>query len=117
MFWQLRTTQTASDALADSKITESRINKSCAEILLFATASCAEILVFATASCAEILLFATSSVPGTEGYRVRQRHLGFSINLLFNPCVLFSTLPIANTRSPIVLLLDDGPTTFQTDVR
>ena len=40
---------------------------------------------------------------------MRQRHLGFSINLLFNPCVLFSTLPIASTRSPIVLLLDDGP--------
>eukprot|EP00439_Symbiodinium_sp_Y106_P045736 s403_g5.t2 len=54
------------------------------------------------------LLFATANVPGTEGYRVRQRHLGNAMNVLFSPCVLFITLNFADTRSPIVLMLDEG---------
>lgn len=80
-------TQTASDddPLADSKITES------------------------TRAVLKALLVATAGVAGTEGYRVRQRHLGFSMNLLFDPCVLFFTLNFADTRSPIVAFLDDGP--------
>ena len=55
------------------------------------------------------LLFATANVPGTEGYRVRQRHLGNAMNVLFSPCVLFITLNFADKRSPIVLMLDEGP--------
>ena len=60
-------------------------------------------------ACLKSLLFATAAVPGTEGYRVRQRHLGVSMNILFNPCVLFFTLNFSDTRSPIFLKLDSGP--------
>jgi len=60
-------------------------------------------------ACLRALLFATASVPGTEGYRIRQRHFGLGLNLLFNPCTLFFTLNLADTRSPIVLQLDQGP--------
>ena len=60
-------------------------------------------------ACLRALLFATASVPGTEGYRIRQRHFGLGLNLLFNPCTLFFTLNLADTRSPIVVQLDQGP--------
>lgn len=60
-------------------------------------------------ACLRALLFATSNVAGTEGYRVRQRHLGNAMNILFHPCTLFFTLNFSDTRSPIVLKLHEGP--------
>ena len=60
-------------------------------------------------ACLKALIFSTAAVPGTEGYRIRQRHFGLGLNLLFNPCVLFFTLNLVDTRSPIVLQLDEGP--------
>eukprot|EP00435_Cladocopium_sp_Y103_P021272 s390_g5.t1 len=78
-------TTTASDALADSTLADS------------------------AKACLKSLLFATATVPGTEGYRVRQRHLGVNMNLLFNPCVLFFTLNFSDTRSPIVVKINQGP--------
>ena len=64
-------------------------------------------------ACLKALLFATSNVPGTEGYRIRQRHFGLACNLLFSPCTLFFTLNLSDTRSPIVLMLDEGPEIHQ----
>lgn len=78
-------TASASDALADSTLADS------------------------AKACLKSLLFATATVPGTEGYRVRQRHLGVNMNLLFNPCVLFFTLNFSDTRSPIVVKINQGP--------
>ena len=40
-------------------------------------------------SCLKALLFATANVPGIEGHRTRQRHVGLAMNLLFHPCVPF----------------------------
>ena len=78
-------TASASDALADSTLADS------------------------AKACLKSLLFATATVPGTEGYRVRQRHVGVNMNLLFNPCVLFFTLNFSDTRSPIVVKINQGP--------
>lgn len=55
------------------------------------------------------LLLSTASVPGTEGYRVRLRHWGGAMNLLFGVSKLFVTTNFADARSPLVLLLDEGP--------
>lgn len=51
------------------------------------------------------LLSATANVPLTEGYKVKARHIGNAMNLMWGPLVLFVTCNFADTYHPIMLSL------------
>jgi hypothetical protein len=61
--------------------------------------------------CLRSLLLSTNNTPGTEGYRVKLRHIGHSMNMIFNPATLSVTLKFSDSRSARVLMLDEGPET------
>ena len=54
------------------------------------------------------LLLATGSTPLTEGYKMRLRHIGHAMNLIWGPLQLFTTCNFADTYSPLVLQLAEG---------
>ena len=55
------------------------------------------------------LLLSTSDVPGTEGRKTQLRFNGHGNNLLFGAASFFVTPNFADTYSPLVLLLHEGP--------
>ena len=55
------------------------------------------------------LLLSTSDVPGTEGRKTQLRFNGHGNNLLFGAASFFATPNFADTYSPLVLLLHEGP--------
>ena len=48
------------------------------------------------------LTMCTANIPGTDGRKMVQRHIGHSMNVIFGPCSLFVTFNFADTRSKIV---------------
>ena len=48
------------------------------------------------------LSICTANIPGTDGRKMVQRHIGHSMNVIFGPCSLFVTFNFADTRSKIV---------------
>ena len=55
------------------------------------------------------LLLSTSDVPGTEGRKTQLRFDGHGNNLLFGAASFFATPNFADTYSPLVLQLHEGP--------
>ena len=55
------------------------------------------------------LLLSTSDVPGTEGRKRKLRFDGHANNLCFGPPSFFVTPNFADTYSPLVKMLHDGP--------
>ena len=55
------------------------------------------------------LLLSTSDVPGTEGRKTQLRFNGHGNNLLFGAASFFNTPNFADTYSPLVLQLHEGP--------
>ena len=55
------------------------------------------------------LLLSTSDVPGTEGRKTTLRFNGHGNNILFGAPSFFATPNFADTYSPIVKMLHDGP--------
>eukprot|EP00959_Pyramimonas_sp_CCMP1952_P370648 7762742-Pyramimonas_sp.AAC.1 len=55
------------------------------------------------------LLLSTSDVPGTEGRKTALRFNGHGNNLKFGAASLFVTPNFADTYSPLVLQLHEGP--------
>ena len=51
------------------------------------------------------LSLCTANIPGTDGRRATQRHIGHSMNLVFGPCLLFVTFNYADTRAKLVYKL------------
>ena len=66
------------------------------------------------------LLSATANIPLTEGYKVKARHIGNAMNLMWGPLVLFCTCNFADTYHPIMLSLGhsvDGTVLAERPVR
>ena len=55
------------------------------------------------------LLLSTAKVPGTEGRKQSLRHNMHASNLFFGPATFFTTPNHADTYSPLMLLLHNGP--------
>ena len=55
------------------------------------------------------VLLSTSNVPGTEGRKVSQRHLGHAMNLWFGPSVAFITPNFADKYQRLMVDLHEGP--------
>jgi hypothetical protein len=55
------------------------------------------------------LLFSMSDVPGTEGRKTQLRYDGHGNNLMFGASSYFVTPNFADTYSPLVKLLHEGP--------
>ena len=55
------------------------------------------------------LLLSTSDVPGTEGRKTALRYNGHGNNILFGPASFFTTPNFADTHSPLIVQLHDGP--------
>ena len=55
------------------------------------------------------LLLSTSDVPGTEGRKTQLRYNGHGNNLLFGAASFFVTPNFADTYSPLVVQLHEGP--------
>ena len=55
------------------------------------------------------LLLSTANVPGTEGRKQSLRHEMHASNLMFGSATFFVTPNHADTYSPLMLLLHDGP--------
>ena len=51
------------------------------------------------------LMVCTANIPGTDGRKMVQRHIGNSMNIVFGPCSLFVTFNFADTRSKLVYKL------------
>lgn len=66
------------------------------------------------------LMVCTANIPGTDGRKMVQRHIGNSMNIVFGPCSLFVTFNFADTRSKLVykLFVDAGknPEEFEIDL-
>eukprot|EP00438_Fugacium_kawagutii_P008273 Skav206546 [mRNA] locus=scaffold504:308454:314438:- [translate_table: standard] len=66
------------------------------------------------------LSLCTANIPGTDGRKAAQRHIGHSMNLIFGPCSLFITFNFADTRSSLVYKLYSdacsSPETFTVDL-
>ena len=72
--------------------------------------ACANPMLPATVKTAlRTLLLSTSEVPGTEGRKGKLRFDGHGSNLLFGGPSFFATPNFADTYSPLVKLLHDGP--------
>ena len=56
------------------------------------------------------LMVCTANIPGTDGRKMVQRHIGHAMNLVYGPCMLFVTFNFADTRSKLVhkLYVDAG---------
>ena len=54
------------------------------------------------------LLMSTSTVPPTEGHKMATRQFGFALSNHFGPLKLFYTANLADTYSPLAVLLYDG---------
>ena len=48
------------------------------------------------------LLFTTATVPLTDGYKTRLRHMGYAQNIVFGPLSVFTTHNYSDTHSPLV---------------
>jgi hypothetical protein len=55
------------------------------------------------------LLLSTSDVPGTEGRKTALRFDGHGNNLMFGAATFFNTPNFADTYSPLILQLHEGP--------
>ncbi len=55
------------------------------------------------------LLLSTANVPGTEGRKTALRFNGHGNNVCFDASTSFVTPNFANTYSPLMLLLHEGP--------
>ena len=55
------------------------------------------------------LLLSTAAVPGTEGRKQSLRHFMHAANLMFGSATFFVTPNHADTYSPLMLLLHNGP--------
>ena len=51
------------------------------------------------------LMFSTATVPLTDGYKMRLRHTGHAMNIIFGPLTTFSTHNFADTYSPLLWIL------------
>ena len=54
------------------------------------------------------LMFSTATVPLTDGYKMKLRHIGHAMNILFGPLTTFSTHNFADTYSPLLRVLCEG---------
>ena len=54
------------------------------------------------------LMFSTATVPLTDGYKMRLRHTGHAMNILWGPLGTFSTHNFPDTYNPLMKLLYDG---------
>jgi len=54
------------------------------------------------------LMFSTATVPLTDGYKMRLRHTGHGMNVLFGPLTTFSTHNFADTYNPLLRALCEG---------
>jgi len=57
----------------------------------------------------QTLLLSTANVPGTEGRKTSLRHEMHAANLFFGPATFFCTPNHADTYSPLMCLLHQGP--------
>ena len=61
------------------------------------------------------LMFSTANVALTDGYKMRLRHVGHAMNIVWGPLTRFSTHNFADTYSPLVSLLHDGEGSLRED--
>ena len=54
------------------------------------------------------LMFSAATVPLTDGYKMRLRHIGHAMNIIFGPLTTFSTHNFADTYSPLLRVLCEG---------
>ena len=56
------------------------------------------------------LQMSTRNVLGTDGHRLHLRHVGVSYRRLFGVPLLWTTPNVADVRSPLLVLMQDGKT-------
>ena len=54
------------------------------------------------------LMFSTATVPLTDGHKMRLRHIGHAMNIIFGPLTTFSTHNFPDTYSPLLRALCEG---------
>ena len=61
------------------------------------------------------VMYSTATVPLTDGYKMRLRHIGHAMNILFGPLTTFSTHNFADTYSPLLRVLCEGHGSMPTE--
>ena len=60
-------------------------------------------------------MFSTATVPLTDGHKMRLRHTGHAMNIVFGPLTTFSTHNFPDTYSPLLRALCQGHGEMSTD--
>ena len=53
-------------------------------------------------------MLSTATVPLTDGYKMRLRHIGHAMNIVFGPLTTFSAHNFADTYNPLLRVLCEG---------
>ena len=76
------------------------------------TAVCRSDMPVKVKTALRALLLSTSDVPGTEGRKTSLRFNGHGNNLLFGASSFFNTPNFADTYSPLIFQLHQGPVSY-----
>ena len=54
------------------------------------------------------LMLCPANIPGTDGRKMVQRHVGHAMNFVYGNCILLATFNFADTSKPVHKLYVDG---------